>query len=1009
MEYSRCGPYEEATLQAIEQVAPRLSPTYLPDPIELDEHISVYVLEPEYPKYLKTPADDIVVEDQPHADNDVPTALSPGYIADSDPEEDLEEDPKEEDLEEEDFEEEDPKEEESDDNAASKKEPSEGSDDAEPSKEDETGVTPPPSRLHGERISIYLQTPMPHLFEAQVAKLLAMPTPPPSPLTPMSSPLPQIPSLPLLVPLPPPIPSSILPPPVPIETHALEQDVAAALLMFEVGESLATTAARPPRDLYGFVDSTKAEASITHRHSKTLHDTEHMMITDVELVNLRVSYEAQTRQRDETLKKKLTDKYCPKELALMCTKFLADETKKVDKYISGIPNNIHGNVMSARPKTLDEAIELANDLMDQKLRTYAKRQNDNKRNADDSSRNNQQQQPYKKQNVARKYTASLVKNRYPLPRIDNFFDQLQGSSVYLKINLQSGYHQLRVQKEDIPNTVFRTRYRHYEFQVMPFGLTNASAVFMDLMNQELNMRQRRWLELLSDYDCDIRYHSGKVNVVADALSKKERSRPLRVRALVMTICLNLPNKILEAHTKALKPKKLSAEDVGGMIRKDLLKEKLEPRTDGTLCLNNRSWASYFGDLRTLNMHEFHKLKYSIHTGSCTDGTLCLNRRSWVSCFSDLRTLYMKEVFTQHRVPVSIISDRDDYPIWQVIQNGNGLVSGITDTNGMIKVLPPRTAKEVVAREREKKARTTLLMALPEDHLAKFHKIADLKEIFQTLLSQLDIYSASVLHEDTNQKFLRSLPSSWSQVALIIRTEPGLDTVSFDDLYNPGLVLIIKDTTASSSNTQNVDFMSAKNTSSTNDVSTAYSVSSPSVSKSQKEGSSSYIDEVIHSFFANQSSTPKLDYDDLEHINDDDMEEMDLKWQSKVECFNCHKLGHFARDCRAKRNQDSKRRDAGYNGNKTRDNGRRPAYQDDSKALVTIDGEDINWSGHVDEDTQNYAMMAYSSSNLDTQNYAMMAYSSSNLGSANEVKSCSKACEESYARLKKLYDEQRDKL
>ncbi|GJQ95474.1 putative reverse transcriptase domain-containing protein [Tanacetum coccineum] len=132
-----------------------------------------------------------------------------------------------------------------------------------------------------------------------------------------------------------------------------------------------------------------------------------------------------------TLKKKLTDKYCPKgkikkleielwnlrvrgndvaaytqrfqELALMCTKFLADETEKVDKYISRLPDNIHGNVMSARPKTLDDAIELANDLVDQKLRTYAERQNDNKRKADDSSRNNQQ--PHKKQNVARAYTA----------------------------------------------------------------------------------------------------------------------------------------------------------------------------------------------------------------------------------------------------------------------------------------------------------------------------------------------------------------------------------------------------------------------------------------------------------------------------------------------------------------------------------------------------------------------------------------------------------------------------
>ncbi|GJY56992.1 putative reverse transcriptase domain-containing protein [Tanacetum coccineum] len=314
-----------------------------------------------------------------------------------------------------------------------------------------------------------------------------------------------------------------------------------------------------------------------------------------------------------------------------------------------------------------------------------------------------------------------VKNRYPLPRIDDIFDQLQGSSVYSKIDLRSGYHQLRIKEEDILITAFRTRYGHFEFQVMSFGLTNAPAVFMDLMNRvckpyldkfvivfiddilvysqdkeehgkhlkiilellkkerlyakfskcdfwldlvqflghvidrngvhvdpakikairnwaapttpnegkeeeeafqtlkqklcsapilalpegtkdfvvycdaslkgygavlmqrekviayasrqlkvheenytthdlelgvvglqyilnqkELNMRQQRWIELLSDYDCEIRYHPGKVNVVAGALSRKERIKPLRVRALVMTIHNNLPKQIREA-------------------------------------------------------------------------------------------------------------------------------------------------------------------------------------------------------------------------------------------------------------------------------------------------------------------------------------------------------------------------------------------------------------------------------------------------------------------------------
>nr|GEY23497.1 putative reverse transcriptase domain-containing protein [Tanacetum cinerariifolium] len=129
------------------------------------------------------------------------------------------------------------------------------------------------------------------------------------------------------------------------------------------------------------------------------------------------------------------------------------------------------------------------------------------------------------------------------------------------------------------------------------------------------MRQRRWLELLSDYDCDICYHPGKANVVADALSRKERMEPLRVRALVMTIGLDLPKQILEAQIEALKLEKLENEDVGGMIRKDIPKEKLEPRTDRTLCLNGRSWLPCYGDLRSVIMNESHKSKYSIHPGS----------------------------------------------------------------------------------------------------------------------------------------------------------------------------------------------------------------------------------------------------------------------------------------------------------------------------------------------------------------------------------------------------------
>nr|GFB15265.1 putative reverse transcriptase domain-containing protein [Tanacetum cinerariifolium] len=113
----------------------------------------------------------------------------------------------------------------------------------------------------------------------------------------------------------------------------------------------------------------------------------------------------------------------------------------------------------------------------------------------------------------------------------------------------------------------------------------------------------------------------KANVVADALSKKEREPPLRVRALVMTIALDLPKQILNAQTEARKSENIKKEDVEGMLVENLRDlenvrmEKLEPCTDGILCLNGRSWLPYYGNLQTVIMHESYKSKYSIHPGS----------------------------------------------------------------------------------------------------------------------------------------------------------------------------------------------------------------------------------------------------------------------------------------------------------------------------------------------------------------------------------------------------------
>ncbi|XP_023744974.1 uncharacterized protein LOC111893140 [Lactuca sativa] len=121
------------------------------------------------------------------------------------------------------------------------------------------------------------------------------------------------------------------------------------------------------------------------------------------------------------------------------------------------------------------------------------------------------------------------------------------------------------------------------------------------------MRQKRWVELLNDYECEIRYHPGKANVVADALSRKEYSGR-RVKALAMTIHSRLSAKMKEAQEEALKPKNVTGEALRGMDK------NLEVRDDGVRCLVNRIWTSKFGGFRDVVMDEAHKTRYSVHPG-----------------------------------------------------------------------------------------------------------------------------------------------------------------------------------------------------------------------------------------------------------------------------------------------------------------------------------------------------------------------------------------------------------
>ncbi|GJX45886.1 putative reverse transcriptase domain-containing protein, partial [Tanacetum coccineum] len=500
------------------------------------------------------------------------------------------------------------------------------------------------------------------------------------------------------------------------------------------------------------------------------------------------------------LKRMITDKYCPRgeikkleseywnlkvrgtdlmtynqrfqELALMCDRMFPEESAKVERYVGGLPDMIHGSVKASKPQSMQEAIEFATEMMDKKMLTAAERQAENKRKFEDTSRNTQnQQQPFKRNNVARAYTARplwrnqtsmcqvttggtahkaegmenqksrnragndnavaralclwamleltrtlmlsrqqrtrvpiehhlgtktqvfaaggivyiLVKGYSPTRQVefqidlilvatpvanghlidwlpsemDEFYlgslcrlflgihvdpakiesvkdwaspnNKAEAAFQLIKLKLCSApilalpegnedfivycdasikglgavlmqrekviayaSRQLKIHEKnytthdlELGAVVFALNiWRHYLYGTRCTVFTDHKSLQHILDQKELNMRQRRWLELLSDYDCEIRYHPGKANV-------KERVKPLRVRALVMTIGLDLPKWILEAQIEARKPKNLKSKDIGGMLienskdPKKPRKEKLEPRADGTMCLNNR--------------------------------------------------------------------------------------------------------------------------------------------------------------------------------------------------------------------------------------------------------------------------------------------------------------------------------------------------------------------------------------------------------------------------------------
>ncbi|GJX21671.1 putative ribonuclease H-like domain-containing protein [Tanacetum coccineum] len=385
----------------------------------------------------------------------------------------------------------------------------------------------------------------------------------------------------------------------------------------------------------------------------------------------------------------------------------------------------------------------------------------------------------------------------------------------------------------------------------------------------------------------------------------------------------------------------------------------------------------------------------------------------------------------------------DYALWEIIEDGNSfkpVARTTTNTDGTSTSTIPGTvtAEEKIQKKNDLKGRSILMMTLPNEHLLTFNQYKDAKTLFEAIEARFDGNEATKktqktilkqMYKNFNASSSESLDSIFTRLqkirmhVVVWRNKSDLGSISFDDLYNNFKIVeqeVKRSVTSSSnSNSQIVAFVSTP--SSTNDVNTSNvlvnTASSSLSTASSTDNTARLSDATIYAFLANQPNGSQVVHEDLEQIHEDDLEEMDLKWQltllsmktrkfyqrtgkkitingsdtagydkTKVECFNCHKMGHFARECRNPRSQENRSRN--QNSSRRTVN----VEESSSKAMLAIDGAGVDWSYMIEEEVPtNFALMAFSDSEVLNN------------------KTCSKTCLKSFEDLKSQYDNLRTKL